>query len=170
MPDVYLGLGSNIEPRLEYLKKAAEKLVRVKNIRVKKSSSVYVTRPYGNIEQDDFLNAVILINTSLNPEELLKKVLEIEEKMGRVRSIEWGPRKIDIDILFYDKLHYQSPSLQIPHPEIKKRAFVIIPLLEVIDEKKLLVEGKELNYWFEQLEIDKDEVKLYSDFPDFNQV
>ncbi|ADQ14403.1 2-amino-4-hydroxy-6-hydroxymethyldihydropteridine diphosphokinase [Halanaerobium hydrogeniformans] len=169
MPDVFLGLGSNIEPRSEYLKKAAAELAELKAVRVKKTSSVYVTKPYGGVEQADFLNAVILINTSLNPEELLKKILEIEKKLGRVRDIEWGPRKIDIDILFYDKLYYQSPNLQIPHPEIKKRAFVIIPLLEIIGEKKLLIEGKDLNYWLNQLEMDEDEIKLYSDFPEFKQ-
>ncbi|MCC3144115.1 2-amino-4-hydroxy-6-hydroxymethyldihydropteridine diphosphokinase [Halanaerobium sp. Z-7514] len=168
MPEVYLGLGSNIEPRLEYLKKAAEKLRDEKNINLEKTSSVYLTKPYGNLEQEDFLNAVILIKTPLNPEELLKKVLEIERKLGRVRAIEWGPRKIDIDILFYDKLYYQSQKLQIPHPEIKNRAFVMIPLLELIEEEELLLEGKDIHFWLEKLEIDEDEVKLYSEFPDLS--
>lgn len=167
MNKAYLGLGSNIEPRLEFLKKAAHKINQKSQIEIKKESSVYITKPYGYLEQEDFLNAVLLIETSLNPEKLLDTLLNIEKKMGREREIEWGPRKIDIDILFYDSINYQSSDLIIPHPEIEKRAFVMIPLLEISGEE-LYLKGKKLNYWLDQLDYAEEEVKKYSDFPEYN--
>jgi 2-amino-4-hydroxy-6-hydroxymethyldihydropteridine diphosphokinase len=86
--------------------------------------------------------------------------------MGRERKVEWGPRKIDIDILFYDNINYKSSDLIIPHPEIEKRAFVLIPLLE-ISEKELSLKGENLTYWLEQLDYE-EEVEIYSDFPEYN--
>jgi 2-amino-4-hydroxy-6-hydroxymethyldihydropteridine diphosphokinase len=167
MNKAYLGLGSNIEPRLDFLKTAANKINMNSKIEIKKESSVYITKPYGYLEQEDFLNAVLLIETSYNPENLLDTILNIEKEMGREREIEWGPRKIDIDILFYDSINYQSSDLVIPHPEIEKRAFVMIPLLE-ISEEELYLKGEKLNYWLNQLDYNEDEVKVYSDFPEYN--
>jgi 2-amino-4-hydroxy-6-hydroxymethyldihydropteridine diphosphokinase len=167
MSKAYLGLGSNIEPRLEFLRTAAYKINKNSQIEIKKESSVYITKPYGYLEQEDFLNAVLLIETFLNPEKLLDAILNIEKEMGREREIEWGPRKIDIDILFYDSIIYQSSDLIIPHPEIEKRAFVMIPLLEICEEE-LYLKGKNLNYWLNQLDYDEEEVKIYSDFPEYN--
>lgn len=161
MSKVYLGLGSNIEPRLDFLQEAVEKLADSERIMIVKKSSVYQTKPYGYLEQEDFLNAVILIKTSLNPEELLEKVLKIEKEIGRVRDEVWGPRKIDIDILLYDKIKYASKNLEIPHPEIKKRAFVMIPLLEIADTESLQLEGKEVKSWLEELDYSEEDVKLF---------
>lgn len=166
MTEAYLGLGSNIEPRMEYLKNAAEKLNAHQKIRVKEKSSVYITKPYGYQEQDDFLNAVVLIDTALKAEELLKSILQIEKDMGRTREKEWGPRKIDIDILFYNQLQYESDDLVIPHPEITKRAFVMIPLLEIAEAGKLTIAEKPIKEWLQELNYDSQDVKLYSKFPD----
>ncbi|MFW6280964.1 MAG: 2-amino-4-hydroxy-6-hydroxymethyldihydropteridine diphosphokinase [Halanaerobium sp.] len=166
MNKAYLGLGSNIEPRLEFLKTAAQKINQNSQIKIKKESSVYLTKPYGYLEQEDFLNAVLLIETSLKPKKLLDTLLNVEKEMGRERKIEWGPRKIDIDILFYDNIDYQSSDLIIPHPEIEKRAFVLIPLLE-ISEKELSLKGKKLTYWLEQLDYE-EKVEIYSAFPEYN--
>lgn len=167
MDKAYLGLGSNIEPRLEFLRTAAEKINQTKNIQVIKESSVYLTKPYGYLEQDNFLNAVLLIETSFDPEKLLDILLNIEKEMGRKREVEWGPRKIDIDILFYNDLNYQSGNLTIPHPEIQKRAFVMIPLLEIAVEE-LFIEGKSLSCWLAELDYDQEEVKKYADFPEYD--
>jgi 2-amino-4-hydroxy-6-hydroxymethyldihydropteridine diphosphokinase len=166
MNKAYLGLGSNIEPRLEFLKTAAQKINQNSQIEIIKESSVYLTKPYGYLKQEDFLNAVLLIETSLKPKNLLDTLLNIEKEMGRERKIEWGPRKIDIDILFYDNINYKSSDLIIPHPEIEKRAFVLIPLLE-ISEKELSLKGENLTYWLEQLDYE-EEVEIYSDFPEYN--
>ena len=161
MNKVYLGLGSNIEPRLDFLQEAVEKLADNEKIKIIKKSSVYQTKPYGYLEQEDFLNAVILIKTSLDPKELLERVLKIEKEIGRVRDEIWGPRKIDIDILLYDKIKYESSNLILPHPEIKKRAFVMIPLLEIADSDSLLIEGKKVEYWLEELDYPEDDVELF---------
>jgi len=167
MSKAYLGLGSNIEPRLEFLVTAAKEINMNKQIEIKKESSVYLTKPYGCLKQKDFLNAVLSIETYLKPERLLNVLLNIEKNIGRKRNIEWGPRKIDIDILFYNNIIYRSPDLIIPHPEVEKRAFVIIPLLE-ISEEELYLKGKKLTYWLDQLEYKKEDVKKYSHFPDYN--
>ncbi len=161
MNKVYLGLGSNIEPRIDFLQEAVEKLADNEKIKIIKKSSVYQTKPYGYLEQEDFLNAVILIKTSLDPKELLERVLKIEKEIGRVRDEIWGPRKIDIDILLYDKIKYESSNLILPHPEIKKRAFVMIPLLEIADSDSLLIEGKKVEYWLEELDYPEDDVELF---------
>jgi len=99
--------------------------------RILKSSRVYETEPWGVIDQAPFFNAVIEIATELSPLDLLRKCFETENQMSRVRSIKWGPRTIDIDILFYGNQIYQTDSLQIPHPRITERDFVIIPLNEI---------------------------------------
>ena len=166
MTEAYLGLGSNIEPRMEYLKNAVKKLNAHQKIIIKDKSSVYITKPYGYQEQDDFLNAVVLIDTTLKAEELLKNILQIEKDMGRIREKEWGPRKIDIDILFYDQLQHKSDDLIIPHPEITKRAFVMIPLLEIAEPGQLIIAGKAIEVWLQELNYNSQDVKLYSKFSD----
>ena len=164
MKSVYLGLGSNIEPKVEYLKKAVEKLAAEPEIILEKTSSLYLTKAYGYQDQADFINAVVYLKTSLTPEKLLKTVLKIESDLGRIRTQKWGPRTIDIDILFYNKLEYQSQDLIIPHPEIKKRAFVLIPLIEAAEDK-LFIEDLSIKKWLQKLDYDQDEIKFYDEFP-----
>lgn len=167
MKSIYLGLGSNIEPKVEHLKKAVEKLSAEPEIVLKKTSSLYLTKAYGYEDQADFINAVVYLKTSLAPKKLLETVLKIETDLGRVRNKKWGPRTIDIDILFYNNLKYQSQNLIIPHPEIKKRAFVLIPLIEIA-ETELIIEDFSIKKWLQKLDYDKEEIKFYDVFPNLN--
>ena len=130
----YLGLGSNLGNKLENLKSAIKVLC---NSDCKKlmESSIYVSRPWGFKSSDLFLNMVIAIETDLSPQDLLKKCKQIEKKIGRKpkKKIKYESRIIDLDILYYDDLKINIENLQIPHPRIKKRLFVLKPLLEIIN-------------------------------------
>ncbi|ADQ03757.1 2-amino-4-hydroxy-6-hydroxymethyldihydropteridine pyrophosphokinase [Caldicellulosiruptor owensensis OL] len=126
---VFLGLGSNLGDRDENIKKAIEHLKD--KVRIEKLSSIIETEPYGFVDQPKFLNCVLKGTTLLSPFELLEFVLEIENKMGRKRLFKWGPRNIDIDILFYDDWVIDTEKLKIPHPELHKRLFVLEPLCEI---------------------------------------
>jgi 2-amino-4-hydroxy-6-hydroxymethyldihydropteridine diphosphokinase len=101
---------------------------------VKEISAIIETKPYGPVVQGDFLNCVVLITTKLKPEQLLDRVLDIEKDLGRVRTIKWGPRKIDIDILLYESMVLTKPDLVIPHPELHKREFILRLLTELCPE------------------------------------
>lgn len=127
----YLGLGSNLGDRLGNLRQAVELLQAHPDIRITRVSSIYETAPVGPVEQPDFLNMVAAADTTLSPEELLSVALEIEGRLHRVRTIRWGPRTLDIDILLYGDCIVQQKDLTIPHPRMEERAFVLIPLLEV---------------------------------------
>lgn len=94
-------------------------------------SSWINTAPYGGVEQDDFLNGCLVMETLLPPEELLDRLHQIEQAANRVREIHWGPRTLDLDIIFYDDLMMSTPALQIPHIEMHKRDFVLVPLNEI---------------------------------------
>lgn len=131
MAQVFLGLGSNIGNRVENLDEAIARLDAHDNISVVTQSSILETEPYGNVEQDKFMNMCIEIETNLTPVSLLDTVLDVEQQMGRVRLVTWGPRNIDIDILLYENLEIELQDLQIPHPEMHKRMFVLEPLAEI---------------------------------------
>ena len=126
----FLGLGSNIGDRETNLKTSLS-LLESAELRVRKTSSLYHTEPVGEVEQPWFMNAVVEVETSLSPEELLHRCQQIEEEMGRRRLIPRGPRVIDLDILLYDQLTLTTPELTIPHPRLHCRRFVLIPLLEI---------------------------------------
>jgi len=125
----YLGLGSNMENRQDYLDKALELLSQ--RLRVEKISSVYDTEPIGNINQPRFLNLVCQVYTRLAPVALLALAKGIESKLGRIFGKSNAPRPIDIDILFYNDQVIETPELVIPHPRLAKRAFVLVPLAEI---------------------------------------
>ena len=131
--NVFLGLGSNMGDRAAHLRAAADLIS--KNIgKIAKKSHVYETQPWGKTDQDRFLNQVVMANTTLDPRDLLEKITKLEREMGRERRRDqdkWGPRIIDIDILFYGKRVIRDKGLEIPHPELHKRAFVLVPLLEI---------------------------------------
>ncbi len=127
----YLGIGSNLGDRERYLDMAVEQLGRDDSINVKKISTFINTEPYGPVEQPDFLNGVLEIETYLSPMELLLVCQDIEQEAGRERIIHWGPRTLDIDILLYDDEIINLPDLRIPHGEMHKRYFVIKPLAEI---------------------------------------
>ncbi|TGA96544.1 2-amino-4-hydroxy-6-hydroxymethyldihydropteridine diphosphokinase [Sporolactobacillus shoreae] len=127
----YLGLGSNIDDREGFLKKALEALNTTKNTKVSRCSSIYETDPYGPIEQNNFLNMAVQIETLLPPEALLDEIRRIEQGLMRKRDVHWGPRTIDLDILLFDHYKINTEKLSLPHPEIKRRAFVLKPLADI---------------------------------------
>lgn len=130
--NVYLGLGSNKGDRFNYLVSAVKLISQDKNCRLVKSSSVYETKPYGNLVQGNFYNAVILIETKYDLETLYYFLKEIEKEVGREKSEKrWNPREIDVDILFYNNLIYKSEILTVPHKDIMNRDFVLIPFIEL---------------------------------------
>ncbi len=127
----FLGLGSNVGEREKYLARAAAGLKKVKDTRVVWASSVYETDPVGKTDQPKFLNAALEIETALPPKELFAEVKSLEERLGRTTTVRWGPREIDIDILMYDGVVFKDDQLTVPHPEMEKRKFVLVPLKEI---------------------------------------
>ncbi len=130
----YLSMGTNKGDRNDNLEKTLRYLDSVPEIDIISISSIYETEPWGMIEQQLFLNIVILIDTVLDPESLLHACQQIENRIGRQRLVHWGPREIDIDILLYDNLTIQTENLTIPHPFMEKREFVLAPLREIAPE------------------------------------
>ncbi len=126
---VFIALGSNIGDRMRALKEAIDLLPP--DIMPASFSKVYETPPWGYEDQSSFLNQVIKTQTHLSPCEVLKRLKEIERELGRQPIFRYGPRLIDLDILFYDEMEYKSEKLTIPHPEIANRAFVLVPLMEI---------------------------------------
>lgn len=132
MKPVYLGIGTNLGDRFANLQKAVEMLQE--RMTVTAVSPVYATEPWGDTNQPPFLNACVAAVTDLQPRELLALLKEIEREMGRTPTRHWGPRVIDIDILFYNRLVLHEPDLTIPHPAVPERAFVLAPLADIIPE------------------------------------
>lgn len=126
---VYIGLGSNSGNRKEYMELALQELKKLGNITA--VSSLYESPPWGYSDQENFFNAVVEIETDEEPLKLLSLLKGIEAKMGRKKTFRWGPRVIDLDILFYNSKVMDSPKLKIPHPEVENRAFVLLPLMEL---------------------------------------
>ena len=130
--EAYISIGSNMGNKKENLEKAISELSQVKDTFVTKKSEIIETEPFGYKEQDDFLNACVGIKTLLSVRELLKELLAIEKRMGRERKIKWGPRIIDLDIIFYGKEVIEEDDLIVPHPYMEYREFVLKPLEEII--------------------------------------
>ena len=139
---VFLCLGSNVGDREENLAKAAHAISEISDGVIKQLSSVYISEPWGNHEQDFFFNQVAEIETDLNPLRLLAACQEIEKKLGRKKSVRWGPRIIDIDILLYHHQIVDEKRLQIPHPRLTQRKFVLIPLVEIAPSLVIPHSGK----------------------------
>lgn len=157
MNQAYIALGTNIEPCFTYLTEAIETLTSHKAISLKKTSSIYETAPVGYLDQANFLNMVIEVETTLSPIELLDYCQSIESELGRERDIRFGPRTIDLDILTYNKESIKIERLTVPHPRMHERAFVLVPLADIAP--KLLI--PELNKRVETLmnELSKSELK-----------
>ncbi|HAK88155.1 MAG TPA: 2-amino-4-hydroxy-6-hydroxymethyldihydropteridine diphosphokinase [Nitrospiraceae bacterium] len=134
MAIVYIGIGSNIGNRQANCAGAVEEL-KSKGITVKKISSMHETEPWGLKEQPKFINMAVEAETSMSPEELLSAIKDIEEDMGRKETVKWGPRIMDLDILFYDDIVIDMEHLHIPHPLLHKRDFVLNPLSEIAPGK-----------------------------------
>jgi len=129
--NAYVGLGSNLNDRESHIHQALTRLGRRDRIRLVTTSSLYETEPVGIVDQPLFLNAAVHLSTELEPAELLEVLQEVERRMGRQRTIRWGPRIIDLDLLLYDDLIIDGTRLVVPHPELTRRAFVLVPLAEI---------------------------------------
>lgn len=130
MSQVYLALGSNQQNPLKQLQCACESLHNNPNIILQKRSNIYATKAIGP-KQPNFLNMAVLIQTTLTPHALLLLLKQLERQQGRVNTVPWGPRTLDLDILFFDDLMIQDDQLQIPHPRLYERDFVLVPLQEI---------------------------------------
>ena len=147
MKKVFIGLGSNLQNPLYQVVKAIEEIKSHYDIRLLATSSLYKSRPVGPQDQSDFINAVILIETKLKPENLLYDLQTIEKLHSRVRSKKWGPRTLDLDILMFENIIMKTKKLIIPHPEITNREFVLMPLLEITHQNfKIPLKGKIKEY------------------------
>lgn len=132
MHTVYLGLGSNMGDKLGFLQMGVTALEGHPEIQVKAVSSLYQTSPVGGVEQDDFVNMAVKVTTNLEANALLEAIHRIEAQADRKREIHWGPRTLDIDILYYDQVVSEDPQLTLPHPEIMNRLFVLRPLMDIV--------------------------------------
>lgn len=128
---VYVALGSNMGEREAHLQKAVQELESRSETKVERISKFMETEPYGYAKQDKFLNGMLELRTLLTPEELLNVLHEVEEKAGRERTVRWGPRTLDLDIIMYDALVLDTEQLVIPHTDMQNRDFVLIPLMEL---------------------------------------
>lgn len=126
---VYIGLGSNLGDRVANLREAANRLRAI--VTIEKASQLYVAAPLGYVRDDAFVNAVIQAKTTLKPMQLLEMMQAIEIGMGRRPGVTYGPRPIDLDLLFYDTIQIETAKLTVPHPRIAQRAFVLRPLAEI---------------------------------------
>jgi len=150
----YIGLGSNIEPRHEHLKAALELLCDHEEIKLTKQSSIYETEPVDYLDQAQFLNMVVEVETTLTNLELLASCQKIEAKLGRDRAaqeVDKGPRTMDLDILLFNNENRDLDILRIPHPRMHERAFVLIPLQEIAPDRVLPTSGKEITELVELL-------------------
>ena len=128
---VCLGIGSNMGDKKKYLDNAIQGLRDMKEIVVEKVSEYLVTEPYGDVEQDEFLNGALRVRTLLSPEELLDRLHVLEQAADRKRIIHWGPRTLDLDILFYDNEIIDTVELHVPHIDMENRDFVLKPMVEI---------------------------------------
>ena len=140
--DVAIALGSNMGDSKKFLDDAVEKVGKLPDTKVNKVATYITTKPYGGVEQDDFLNSAMTIRTMLTPTELLDRLHDIEREAGRERIIRWGPRTLDLDILLYDDLVMDTEDLTIPHIEMHLRDFVLKPLAEIAPWLRHPVYGK----------------------------
>ncbi len=136
-----IALGSNLGDSLTILEDALKTLAQTPGIALESSSSWYQTAPIGP-PQPDYLNGCALLKVQLTPEQLLAALLEVEKQFGRVRTQRWGPRSLDLDLLLFDRVILETPKLQIPHPRMRERAFVLVPLAEIAPDWIDPVSGK----------------------------
>jgi 2-amino-4-hydroxy-6-hydroxymethyldihydropteridine diphosphokinase len=140
--EAYIGLGSNLADPSAQLDEARRRLVLIEGLEITRVSSYYATAPVGVLEQPWFINAVAAIRTILPPEALLDSLLQVEHEMGRVRKQRWGPRLVDLDLLLYNNKVIDTVRLQVPHPEMASRGFVLLPLAEIAPQAYHPVLGK----------------------------
>ena len=127
----FIGLGSNLGEREAMIRQALDEIAKLPGTRLARASSLYDTEPAGEVDQPNFLNAVAQIETELTARQLLWNLLLVEKRLGRMRTQRWGPRTIDLDLLLYGNLIVEEPDLTVPHPELTRRSFVLVPLVEL---------------------------------------
>ena len=138
MSVAFVGLGSNLDEPVVQVERAIEALGRLPHSTVTKRSSLYRTEPWGGIEQPDFVNAVVALETALPANDLMEELLAIERRLGRRRDVErYGPRVIDLDLLLYDDTVIDAAQLRVPHPHLHERAFVLVPLAEIAPDASI---------------------------------
>lgn len=137
MKKAYIGIGTNIGDRADNIKNAVSALAHLPETQVTKISAVYETAPWGYTEQDDFLNACVEVETKLSPKALLGVCLGIEAAFGRDRPFKNAPRILDVDLLLYEGVTMDEQELTLPHPRIHERAFVLVPLKDILETLKL---------------------------------
>ncbi len=158
--NVFLSLGSNVPDRVSYLQKALQGIQQISFTKLTKLSSVYDTSSVG-VRQKDFLNMVVKISTGLCPVCLLAELKNLEIKIGRIKRGHWQAREIDIDILFYGSKRLSAKTLTIPHPEWRKRKFVLQPLRELAPGFRDPKTGKTVKYYCHQLTDSSQRIRLY---------
>ncbi|ABO48705.1 2-amino-4-hydroxy-6-hydroxymethyldihydropteridine pyrophosphokinase [Desulforamulus reducens MI-1] len=131
MTVAYIGLGSNMGDKKAYIQSALKKLDHYTGIHLLRVASLYESAPWGYLEQDWFVNTVAEVETTLSPEKILQVLFDIERSLNRTRDIHWGPRTVDLDLLLYGSQTICFPHLQVPHPRMHERAFVLVPLAEL---------------------------------------
>ncbi|MFC1637724.1 2-amino-4-hydroxy-6-hydroxymethyldihydropteridine diphosphokinase [Candidatus Margulisiibacteriota bacterium] len=169
MTTVYLGLGSNVGDREEYIEQAVFLLEKSPSVDVVKRSTIFETEPEGGGNQPPFFNGALEVRTKLDPYKLLEHLQEIEATLGREREIEWGPRTIDIDILLYGDEVVSDDKLQIPHPLMHERLFVLKPLREIAPNLIHPILEKTIQTLFEERKAELGE-KYDDELPGFKEI
>lgn len=159
MHSAYIGFGSNIGDRLNYIQNAIDAISQTEGITLHQISSIYKTAPVGYDVQDDFLNGVIEIQTDLPPLILLHTLKHIETLVGRQHRSRWGPREIDLDILIYENVCIRTEKITIPHPEMHHRKFVLVPLAELAPDLLHPIAKRTITDILNNLDIDQSIVK-----------
>lgn len=161
MQDVLIALGSNIAPKLDHLKNAVAAFNQNEAVEVIKTSPIYETVPKGYLDQEDFLNMVIHIQTNLDKNDLLAFCQSIEQDQKRVRTIKNGPRTIDVDILLIDETVVDQDDLQVPHPRMHERAFVLCPAADIVGQWQVAGTNQTVAALRDQLpQAEKDDVRI----------
>jgi 2-amino-4-hydroxy-6-hydroxymethyldihydropteridine diphosphokinase len=163
LTDAFLGLGSNLGDREAYLKVSREAVNKLKKTTIIRSSSIYETEPWGIKKQRPFLNQIIEIETELTPLKLFAACQNIEIKLKRRETEKWGPREIDIDLLLYGDSIIDNKKIQIPHPRLSERRFVLIPLSEIAPQLRVPGLGRSVEELLDACP-DRGAVKFYGDF------
>lgn len=151
MTQVLIGLGGNMGDPAAAMAEALRLLGDTPGVRVVAASRLYRTPPWGKLDQPEFLNACAILDVDLEPQALLELALDLETRLKRVRLERWGPRTIDIDVLAYGQSRIETPTLTLPHPRIRERAFVLMPLAELAPD--LMIEGQTVRHWLGQLDV-----------------
>ncbi|HET9818423.1 MAG TPA: 2-amino-4-hydroxy-6-hydroxymethyldihydropteridine diphosphokinase [Rhodanobacteraceae bacterium] len=142
MPEAYVALGSNLDDPRAQVERGFDALAALPHTALRARSRLYRTRPWGVTEQPDFVNAVASLETALAPRDLLDALLLIESRAGRRRDIRWGPRTLDLDLLLYGNAELHEPGLDIPHPRLHERSFVLMPLADLAPDLEVPEQGR----------------------------